>query len=57
MHVRNVEKTVEWNSSNLEIFIFFFQLSIHSTEVFFLIFPVSSFACNQNKLYGAGAHH
>ena len=52
-----VEKSVEWNSSNLEIFIYFFQLSIYSNEVFFLIFPVSSFACNQNKLYGAGANH
>ena len=43
MPVRNCKKTAEWNFSNLEISVFFFNLSkIYSAE-FFRIFPVSSF--------------
>ena len=47
MHVSNCKKKiVEWNSSNLEISIFFSLSKIYSTD-FFLIFPVSSSVANK----------
>ena len=50
-----VKKTAEWNFSNLEISVFLNLSKIYSAE-FFLIFPVSSFVCNEKifikKIWG-----
>jgi len=48
---KNVEETVEWIFSNLEISIFLNLRKIHSTE-FFIILPVSSSVCNKEKKVG-----
>ena len=44
-----VKKSVEWNFFNLEISIFFSNLSKNYSAEFFLIFPVFSSKCDTEK--------